>query len=207
MSTSDLFWTKVSKRYAKQRISNPDGYEATLARTLSYLRQTDEVLEIGAGTSSTALRLAPHVANYLATDFSAGMTEIGQTKAFDASIPGLRVAQAALGDETIGAGPYDAVLALNLLHLLPDLDGDLGKVAAVLPTGGVFISKSVCLGRSGWALRAMIRVMQMVGKAPYVSFFTAPELEARIKAAGFEIVESDDYGKRMASQYIVARKI
>lgn len=205
--TPESFWTKVSAKYAAQPISDPDDYEATLARTQSYLGAQDAVLEIGAGTSSTALRLAPLVGRYVSSDYSAGMTEIGREKAFEASIPGLEVVQGTLGDAALGQGPYDAVLALNLLHLVPDLDGMLRDAAGMLRPGGLLISKSACLGRGFGPIRVMVWVMQLFRRAPYVGFFSGPELEAAMVRAGFEIVEASDHGKRMIRRYVVARKL
>lgn len=205
-NTPESFWTKMARSYAARPISDVENYEATLARTQSYLGAEDSVLEIGAGTSSTALRLAPGVARYLATDYSQGMTEIAREKAFEASIPGLEVRQAGLGDAGIGSGPFDAVLAFNLLHLLPDLRGDLERIAALLPKGGLFISKTVCLGGQ-WYLRPVIGAMQLFGKAPFVGFLRGAALDAAIVGAGFELIETGDYGARGRSRYVVARKL
>lgn len=205
--TPESFWTKMSAKYAAQPIADPQDYEATLARTMSYLSADDMVLEIGAGTSSTALRLAPMVRRYVSSDYSAGMTAIGQEKAFEASIPGLEVVQGQLGDAALGEGPYDAVLALNLLHLVPDLDATLAKAAKLLKPGGLMISKTGCLGRGFRPIRVMISAMQLLGRAPHVGFFSAAELEAAMIRAGFEIIEGSDHGKQVLSRYLVARKV
>ena len=205
--TPESFWTRLSAKYAAQPIANPEAYEATLARTQSYLRAEDTVLEIGAGTSSTALRLAPMVARYVSSDYSEGMTEIGRQKAFDASVPGLEVVQAAPGDASLGDAPYDTVLAFNLLHLLPDLDAQLGVIAGHLRTGGLFISKTPCLGSRLGPIGLFVGAMRLIGRAPYVGFFRAAELDARVRAAGFELFETGNYGKRGVSRYLVARKL
>ena len=205
--TPETFWTKLSAKYAAQPIANPADYEASLARTQSYLAADDAVLEIGAGTSSTALRLAPLVRRYVSSDYSAGMTEIGRQKAFEASIPGLEVVQGGLGEAALGDGPYDAVLAFNLLHLLPDLDRSLETASGLLRPGGLMISKTPCLGRGWGFIRIMVSVMRAVGKAPYVSFLDPGDVDQAMRQAGFEIVETGDYGKRGWSRYVVARKL
>lgn len=205
--TPESFWTKMSAKYAARPISNPADYEASLARTKSYLGAEDNVLELGAGTSSTAVLLAPLVAHYVSSDYSKGMTEIGRDKAFDAAIPGLEVVQGGLGDAALGTGPYDALLAFNLLHLLPDLDGQLAQAAALLRPGGLLISKTPCLGKGYGVIRVMIAVMQAFGRAPYVGFFDAAELDASMQRAGFELIEQGDYGTRGRTRYLVARKL
>ncbi|MEM1273688.1 MAG: class I SAM-dependent methyltransferase [Pseudomonadota bacterium] len=205
--TKPEFWSKLSQRYARQAIADPAAYEATLQRTQTYLSSEDTVLELGAGTSSTALRLAPMVAQYISSDYSAGMTAIGRDKAFAASIPGLTVVEGALGNPALGTGPFDTILAFNLLHLLPDLESQLDRIAAHLRPGGLFISKSPCLkGRLG-PISLVISVMQWIGKAPYLRKFSPDALEAMIAQAGFEVIESDSYPTGGRNQYIVARKL
>jgi ubiquinone/menaquinone biosynthesis C-methylase UbiE len=56
------------------------GYEETLARTRSFLHAEDHLLEIGCGTGSTALKLAPSVRQITATNVSGGMLGIANGK-------------------------------------------------------------------------------------------------------------------------------
>ncbi|MEM9262716.1 MAG: class I SAM-dependent methyltransferase, partial [Pseudomonadota bacterium] len=79
-SNDAAFWSKTSRKYAASPIRDLDGYNNTLARTKSYLGHDDAVLEIGCGTGSTALLLAPFVGHITATDFSPGMIDIAKEK-------------------------------------------------------------------------------------------------------------------------------
>ncbi len=204
--TDATFWDRVARRYAKSPIKDQAAYEYTLGRTQSYLSTTDRVLELGAGTASTALLLAPHVAHITASDISREMVAIGQEKAWDAGIRNIDVVQAAVGDPALGSRPFDAVLALNLIHLLPDAEGDLRKVADMVKPGGYFISKTPCLaGR--WYLRPVIAVMRAFGKAPFVRMLSIRDLEAIVTQAGFEIIESGNFPAKAPSRYLVARKL
>lgn len=200
------FWDKVAHKYARRKIADPENYEATLARTRSYLGTDDKVLELGAGTSSTALLLAPLVGHYTASDFSAEMVRIGQEKLAAAPQPNLDIVQGAPGDASLGNGPYDAVLAFNLLHLIPDLPAALEATAEILRPGGLFISKTACIGH-GLHKRIMIGVMKRIFGVSFVALFEPRELEAMIAAAGFEVIESDSYPAKGRSRYIVARKL
>ena len=51
-----------------------------LADAADRLRPTDRVLEIGCGTGSIAIRLAPHAGEWTATDFSPEMLRIARAK-------------------------------------------------------------------------------------------------------------------------------
>lgn len=199
------FWDKVARKYAKRKIADPANYEATLARTRSYLGAQDRVLELGAGTSSTAMLLAPQVAAYTASDFSAEMVKIGQEKLAAAPQPNLNIVQGAPGDASLGDAPYDTVLAFNLLHLIPDLPRALTETARLVRPGGLFISKTACIGH-GLRKRIMIGVMKRIFGVSFVALFEPAELEALITAAGFEVIESDSYPAKGPGRYIVARR-
>ncbi|MEO1704634.1 MAG: SAM-dependent methyltransferase, partial [Pseudomonadota bacterium] len=74
------FWTKIAPKYARDPIADMAAYTATLERMRACLRPGDAVLELGAGTTTTARDLAGQVRDYLATDIAAGMIRIGEEK-------------------------------------------------------------------------------------------------------------------------------
>ena len=98
------------------------------------------------------------------------------------------------------------VLALNLLHLLPDRTVALAKIHRLLKPGGIFISSTVCLADRMWFLRPVIPVLQWIGKAPYVSFLGSDEVLREMAEAGFEEQEHWTHG-RANSLFLVARKV
>ena len=107
---------------------------------------------------------------------------------------------------SLPAGPFDAVLAFNLLHLLPDRQNALSNIRAMLAPDGVFISKTPCLGGAWRVLQPVIALLRMMGKAPDIQFLSRSKLERDIRTAGFEIIETGDYPRRPPSHFIVARK-
>jgi ubiquinone/menaquinone biosynthesis C-methylase UbiE len=77
---TQLFWDRIAPKYARKPVDDPDAYEEKLALAASLLRPGDRVLEIGCGTGTTALRLAPNVDHYTATDGSGAMIGIADAK-------------------------------------------------------------------------------------------------------------------------------
>ncbi|MXQ07042.1 methyltransferase domain-containing protein [Alphaproteobacteria bacterium GH1-50] len=204
MSADATFWDRIAPKYAKQPISNIPAYETTLERVRSYLKATDRVIEFGAGTGSTALRLAPHVSRYLATDLSPGMAAIGEEKRRAEGISNLRIASGVVADFT--AEDVTVALGFNVFHLVDDPKADFERIYEMLPSAGLFISKTPAIG-SKWYFRPLVRVMQAFGKAPRpVHFLSVEALDAEIRAAGFEIVETGLYPPETPSRFIVARK-
>lgn len=212
LSKDAAFWSKISRKYAAGPIRNMDGYLTTLERTKSYLTPDDQILEIGCGTGSTALLLAPCVAHITATDIAPGMIEIAnEKKQMEANTENVLFKVAETLEHSIADGQYDAVLAHNLLHLLPDLDAALTHIEALTKEGGLFISKTVCAPdrrglRFGFIRHLAIPLMQALGKAPYVEFLAPKDLEQRLRSVGFEIVETLAQPGLLPSYYIVARK-
>jgi len=211
LSKDAAFWSKISRKYATDPIRDMDGYLRTLERTKSHLKPEDNVLEIGCGTGSTALLIAPHVTHITATDLSPGMIEIANEKLVGESIGNVTFKVAEVLDHSSDDASYDAVLAHNLLHLLPELDSALEYISSLVKPGGLFISKTVCAPEHGGLRYTLINkvaipVMQAIGKAPFVNFITAETLERKMNDAGFDVIEKSDKIGMFTSRYIVARK-
>jgi 2-polyprenyl-3-methyl-5-hydroxy-6-metoxy-1,4-benzoquinol methylase len=202
--TPATFWDNMADRYAARPIGDVKAYEATLERVRHWVRPEMSALEIGCGTGTTALRLADSVTRYLGTDLSGQMVRIGMEKVADLPHLSFETAPA----ETAGAGQsFDVVLAFNLLHLVEDRAAVLQHVRQLLPEGGLFISKTPCLAGKPW-FRPLVWAMQLVGKAPKpVSFLSPAQIEADISAAGFEVVETGDYPKKLPNRLVVARAV
>lgn len=202
------FWDRAASKYAAGPIKDMAGYERTIDRTRHLLGPSDTVLEIGCGTGTTALKLAPGVSRLVGTDVSTEMIAIARGKATAGDCRNIEFAVAAAGSAPGSDGDYDAVLAFNLLHLVADRPSTFARARALLKPGGLLISKTPCLSEMNSLIRFAVPVAQFIGKAPYVSFFTAAELEKEIAAAGFTIVERARHGsgRKDPRIFIVAKK-
>ncbi|WP_245582953.1 class I SAM-dependent methyltransferase [Sediminimonas qiaohouensis] len=206
MSTDAAFWDKIAAKYAARKVGNPTAYEETLAETIAHLGANDRVLELGCGTGTTALKLAPHVKSMVASDISTEMIAIAEQKRQAEGAENVRFVAAGLAEAGADEGPFDTVLAFNLLHLVADLDEALATIHARIRPGGLFISKSGCIGEMNVLFRPLIRAMQLIGRAPYVRIMKKPELEAAIVGAGFVLEQSRCFTGAPESLYIVARR-
>ncbi len=197
------FWDRIAEKYARSPVSDQAAYERKLEITRRYLTLESEVLELGCGTGSTALLHAPFVEHIQATDISEKMIGIAREKA--AGVENVTFERASVEDIDAPAAGYDAVLALNLLHLLHDRDAAIAKVHRLLKPGGVFISGTFCAAGVMWLLWPVLKIGGLFGRLPYVGFFPKSALLRSLERAGFEIVEDWHPGPRKAA-FIVARK-
>ncbi len=205
MTTSDAFWDKVAEKYAARPVADMDAYDRTIERTASYLNATDRVLEVGCGTGTTARRLAPYVASIDATDASGALIDIAKRRQGNDDAQNVTFSLAALdqGPE----GPFDVVMAFNLLHLIKDIPAALDHLHTQIRPGGLLITKTGCLGSGVSMMRVAIWAARKLGKAPLVRFLDTADIEAMVEAAGFDIIETGNYPAKPISRFLVARKV
>ena len=181
------FWDGVARKYAAGPIRDLDGFENTLSRVGEFLKPDDHVLELGCGTGTAALRMAPAVAGYLATDISPEMIAITREKSEAAAIPHLRFEAATANALAARGEQYDAVLGFNYIHLVEDLERTLMLIRSMVKPGGYFITKTPCVGEMNPLIRFAIPILQFIGKAPSrVHPVNATQLANVIEKAGFE---------------------
>jgi ubiquinone/menaquinone biosynthesis C-methylase UbiE len=203
------FWDRVAVKYAADPIADMAGYEATLRRVQGLLSADQDVLEIGCGTGTTALRLAPFTRRLLATDVSTGMIALAREKLAAEPVPQLSFDVADADAPVAGQGEYDAVLAFNVLHLVTDLDRALELAMRALRPGGLLISKTACISEMNPLIPYLaLPLMRAVGKAPQVLCFDAEVLQSAIARQGMDIVSVERHGTRGKDirVFIVARK-
>lgn len=208
MSKSDKFWDKVAEKYAKKPVPDEAIYQRKLSETQSFFSPDMHILEFGCGTGTTAIHHSPHVQHIDAVDISENMLEIGREKAREAKIENITFNQGTLLEFKADAASLDAVLGLNVIHLLPDRQAVLAEVARILKPGGVFVSSTGCLGNSYLRL---IKLIVPLGKflrlMPDVFILTEDELASEIESAGFAIESQWHHGIQDIDVFIVARKI
>ncbi|WP_339862622.1 class I SAM-dependent methyltransferase [Paremcibacter congregatus] len=206
MTDNAKFWDKHAKGYAKSHVKNMAAYQTTLDRSKAHLSPEDQVLEIGCGTGTTALKLADSVAGITGTDISANMIDIAQDKARAEGVENVTFFQADLFDKRLTPGSFDVILAYNVLHLLADTPVALDRIQTLLKPKGRLICKTPCLGEMNIFVRALVPVLMKLGLAPSpVQSFKKAALEDHIAKAGFEIVETGLY-PAPASFFVVARQ-
>jgi len=209
MADKARFWNRIARKYANDPIADQAGYERTLQRVQTLLSTEHEVLEIGCGTGTTALRLAPATRRLVATDVAEQMIAIANAKLASQPMPQLHFKVADADAPVAEQGTYDAVLAFNLLHLVTDLPQALSSAINALKPGGLLISKTPCLNEMNPLIpKLALPLMRAIGKAPPVLCFDARQLQAAMTQQGLEILSVERHGSKSKDSrvFIVARK-
>lgn len=203
------FWDRVARKYAADPIADMAGYQTTLRRVQALLSPRHKVLEIGCGTGTTALHLAPFAQHLLATDVSASMIAIAQEKLVTQPTLRLNFAVADADAPMDRLNTFDVVLAFSLLHLVDDLDQTLAHAVQALRPGGLLITKTPCIAEMNPLVTHLaLPLMRAVGKAPQVLSFKGDALQQAIARQGMETVFVERHGTQGKDirVFIVARK-
>jgi ubiquinone/menaquinone biosynthesis C-methylase UbiE len=204
-----VFWDRIARKYASDPIADMAGYEATLRRVRTWLSVDQDVLEIGCGTGTTALQLAPSTRSLLATDFSADMIAIARDKLALQPVRGLSFSVADADTPAFSHCAYHAVLAFNLLHLVSDLDHTLSLAVQALKPGGLLITKTPCVKEMNPLIPHLaLPLMRAIGKAPHVLCLKEEALLSAITRQGLAIVSVERHATRGKDfrPFIVARR-
>jgi ubiquinone/menaquinone biosynthesis C-methylase UbiE len=208
MAESDEFWDKSAERYAKSPVSDEATYQRKLAETRNLLTPQMRVLEFGCGTGTTAVHHAPHVQHIDAVDISENMLEIGRRNVAVAGVGNVTFTRGTLTEFNADAGSMDAVLGLNVIHLLPDRQAVLAEVARILKPGGIFVSSTVCLGHSYLRfIRFLVPLGKLFGLMPDLFILTEAQMAAEVTKAGFAIERQWHHGKNGIAVFMIARKV
>lgn len=206
MDYSVSFWNRIARRYAKSPVSNMKAYEQKLAITRDYLNPDMEVMEFGCGTGSTAILHAPYVKHYHAIDVSPRMIEIALEKVGAQAVPNLSFEVSALEEYSAGEATFDAVLGMNIVHLMHEPQAVVQQVFELLKPGGVFVSSTACLSDTMPWLRFITPLGSRLGLIPHVEFFEFSQLLAWLRAAGFVIENSIAPTRESPGALIVASR-
>ena len=133
-----MIWDRVAPLYdLALRALTRRVYDGTGAVVARLIRPGDTVLECACGTGAIASAIAPACARVVATDFSEGMLKQARKKL--ARFPHVVVEQADITDLHYADDSFDAVVAGNVIHLLPEPGDALKELKRVVRPGGTII--------------------------------------------------------------------
>lgn len=179
------YWDRLARRYdrATRFISGP--IAPMCALIAEALQGAGRVLEVGAGTGLVTPSLARAAREVISTDYAPEMVEVLQERVTTRGLYNVTCAQADLYDLPFAAGSFDAVVAANVLHLVPDLPSALASLGRALKPGGLLIAPTFCHDQTAraWVLS---RLFALTG-FPGARRFSLVTLQRSLEEAGFTV--------------------
>lgn len=145
----------------------------------------NNVLEVGAGTGLLTMPLAQTVNQHTATDYADGMVEKLRARLAAAGVTNVRCEQADLYALPYEAAAFDAVVAANVLHLVPDLSRALAALRRVVRPQGLVVVPTFCHGQT--TTSRLLSAMFSVTGFPAQRQFTSSSLRNALAGEGLRI--------------------
>ncbi|MCI8304698.1 MAG: methyltransferase domain-containing protein [Lawsonibacter sp.] len=157
------FWDRVAWLYDLAERSNRAVNAAAAARVAQLVPEGARVLDCAAGTGEFSLAAARRAESVLCSDLSLSMLKQARKKAKRRGLSNIDFAQRDVTALPDPDGSFDAVIAANVLHLLPEPEKAVRELWRVTVPGGRLILPTYLQGRAGAAYGTMIKIYQGVG--------------------------------------------
>ena len=180
------YWRRQARRYDRVTpMLNRHFFE--MARAVAdFVGDSQDVLEVAAGTGLVTEVVVPRVKRYVATDTTIEMLELLRHRL--SSVPNIEVRSADALSLDFADSSFDAVVIANLLHLLEDPTRALSEARRVLRARGKLIVPTFSHGQ-GLLACVVSRVLGLSG-FPVVTRFSDQQLDTLVSESGFEVVEA-----------------
>lgn len=189
MSDERSYWDKHAKHYDRSMklLGGPLARMVELAGDA--VRGAARVLEVAAGTGLVTSALAAGADEVIATDYSAPMVSALEQRMRDAGLRNVHCEQADLYALRFEPRSFDAVVAANVLHLVPDLTGALAALCRMLRPGGRLIVPTFCHDENtlAWVVSRALALTGFPGKRR----FTTQGLREAVEATGVRTTRSE----------------
>jgi phosphatidylethanolamine/phosphatidyl-N-methylethanolamine N-methyltransferase len=176
------YWNRHARHYDRSMALLGKPLPRMLELVAQAVRGKDRVLEVAAGTGLVTAVLASEAREVVATDYAAAMVERLQQRIRDGGLQNVSAEQADLYALRFEEHSFDAVVAANVLHLVPDLPKALASLRRVVRPGGLLVLPTFCHDETkvSWLLSRVLAATGFPGERR----FTAASLTAALESAG-----------------------
>lgn len=183
------YWDKHAKNYERSMSLLGRPIPRMIALAGEATSGLGRVLEVAAGTGLVTPALAAGAGEVIATDYSAAMVAALERRVRNAGVANVRCEQADLYALRFDDGTFDAVVAANVLHLVPDLPGALAALRRVLKPGGLLVIPTFCHDETALS-RIVSRALAVTG-FPGHRRFTAKSLRQAVDDASVCVTRAE----------------
>jgi len=190
MSDKD-YWERHARNYdASMRWTLGRPMPRMLELTSDAVQGKGKVLEVAAGTGIVTVAIAQSSDSVIATDYAAAMVESLELRVRDAGLKNVTCEQADIYSLPYSAGEFDAVVAANVLHLVPDLATAIQALRSVMKPGGMLVAPTFCHDetKTSWLVSRLLAVSGFPGHRR----FTMRSLRGALEENGLKISRAEN---------------
>jgi len=153
------------------------------------VRGRQSVLEVAAGTGIVTSAIAETADSIVATDYAAAMVEALKQRVQDAGLKNVTCEQADVYALPYSDGEFDAVVAANVLHLVPDLPAAIRALRNVTKPGGMLVTPTFCHDETkvSWLVSRLLAISGFPGYRR----FTMQSLRIALEENGVQITRAE----------------
>lgn len=179
------YWEQHARNYDRSLWVLSKPLPRMLELTTSAVAGASRVLEVAAGTGLVTTAIAQTAGHVLATDYAESMVGMLEQRVKAAGLANVRCECADLYALPYDDGSFDAVVAANVLHLVPDLDGAITSLKRMLRPGGRLIVPTFCHDET--VLSALVSRLLAITGFPGHRRFTAQSLADELTKRGLRL--------------------
>ena len=148
-------------------------------------RQTDDVLEVAAGTCACARAFASHVASVTCLDMTAAMLKVGEEAARRQGLHGMRFVLGDAAELPFEAEAFDVVFSRLAFHHFPEPTRPFAEMVRVLRPGGKLVLIDMEAAQED--LRAAEDALEKLRDPSHVRSLSRAEMLALYEAHGLSV--------------------
>lgn len=153
------------------------------------VRGKRRVLEVAAGTGIVTAAIARTAETVVATDYAAGMVEVLTERIREEELSNVTCEQADIYGMPYSEGEFDAIVAANVLHLVPDLPAAFAAMRRVLEPGGKIVVPTFCHDET--IISGLVSRLLAISGFPGQRRFTVQSLNDALKDNGVQISHTE----------------
>lgn len=212
MSEPETFWDNSAGNYDKTEQRFEHIHRKSRENARRHLKASDVVLDYGCGTGTVSCELANQVKEIHAIDISSKMIEAARGKADAKNLHNVRFVQTDIFDERFKEESFDAILAFNMLHTVPNPRDVVKRLHELLKPEGVFVSVTPCLrGKMSFLVNLQIQFVRVLCALRIIPIpirrLKSSELDDLLTNGKFEAIETEEIFKGASSYFIAATKM
>lgn len=200
------FWERFANVYDLAMKKNERMDREAAAYIAEFLDKDMNLLEAACGTGRFSCALAKQVRHISCCDYAEQMVQQTAKKAQSLGLTNVDVSRQDIAALSFPDHSFDAALAANVLHLLPEPERAIGELSRVVLPGGLLIFPNFVNGENKLLGRCFLRFIELLGFQPNQEWNSDTYLQF-LEQQGLEIIEHRNFSGHQTLCVAITRSL